>query len=153
MAAGSVLWIGGDGASWLWTGRPEWWSQIQGAGMVFDRTLALEWKRRSDAVSAVGLARQPIWRPQRAKAPRTELLTTEQALVDLCHTPDGPDWVVAPIGRVDGGVAPDAVPPFLSVWRAPGTEYRLREADRRWVAIQDYGFASCARIEEWPGGR
>jgi hypothetical protein len=153
VSRGSVLWISGDGASWLWTGRPEWWNQIQGAGVVFDRALALEWRRRADAVSAAGVVRQPIWRATRPEGPRAAWLTTGRALVNLCRTRNGPDWVVAPIGRVDGGLAPDAVPPFLSVWRAPATEYRFHESDRSWVAIRDYGVMSCARIEAWPGGR
>ena len=146
MTSGSVQWTGGGGPSWLWTGRPEWWSQIQGAGVVFDRALALEWKRRADAALAAGLADQADWRSPRAETARAVSPATERGVVDLCRTGNGPDWVVAPIARVDGGVSPDAVPSFLSVWRAPATEYRLGQADRRWVAIRDYGFASCERI-------
>jgi len=96
LPAGEIFWLGGDGRSGPWTGRPEWWSVNEGASSVFDRTLAMEWARRHDLLVRAGLATRRIEMFESANTPRPKLSAASLALV--CAAPSGP---VAVIARLD----------------------------------------------------
>jgi hypothetical protein len=112
---GEIFWLGGDGRSGPWTGRPEWWSVNEGASSVFDRTLALEWRRRHQALVRAGLSTPKLEMVEVGDKPRPIL--TRAALDMVCRTPRGPAAIVAPAERT----APDLRPAASLVWRAPAS--------------------------------
>jgi hypothetical protein len=106
--AGPVLWVDGFGTGWLVSGRPEWWSPFQGAGVVFDRPLALEWARRRALAVQAGLA-----------GPKARV--TRAGLARICQAADGPASVAAP----DRRIAADAEALVRERWTAPGAAYAV----------------------------
>jgi hypothetical protein len=139
LAGGEVFWLDSSGTNWLWTGRPEWWSQTQGAGVVFDRDLALIWEHRLTELIAAGLltpADRFIYQAQRQTDPEV----TFAALSQLCHEEDGPRWVVAPVKRMQTSVLNAAT----ALWQAPATEYQLPAKGVEPFGARDYAIFSCA---------
>jgi hypothetical protein len=137
LADGSVYWLDSSGTNWLWTGRSEWWSQTQGAGVVFDRQLALIWDHRLTELIAAGLL-TPADRFIYQAARKNDPVVTLGALSKLCRDPDGPQWIVSPVGRVQGPALSAAV----DRWRAPATEYQ-RGASAGVLAARDYAIFDC----------
>jgi len=136
---GSVYWLDSSGTNWLWTGRPEWWTQTQGAGVIFDRGLALIWDHRLAQLIAAGLltpADQFIYQAKR----RSDPVVTLAGLSEVCRDWDGPRWVVAPVERVRAPALSAAV----GRWRAPATEYQSAANGGRLLANRDYAVFNCA---------
>jgi hypothetical protein len=135
---GSVYWLDSSGTSWLWTRRPEWWSQTQGAGVVFNRQLALVWDHRLAELIAAGLltpADRFIYQATRTNDPAVTL----GAISKLCRDHDGPQWIVAPVERVQ---AP-ALSAALDRWLAPATEYQSAANAKGLLAARDYAIFDC----------
>src|SRR5258706_9103403 len=94
LGPGDVYWFDGLGAGWLWTGHPEWRSGATGAGVVFDRDLALEGMARRDLAVASGL--EPRGGFSRRDDPgRPRITLTSAALARPCTGADAPAWGIA----------------------------------------------------------
>jgi hypothetical protein len=133
---GAVFGLDSSGTTWLWTGRPEWWSQTQGSGVVFDRGLAIEWDRRLGVLIQAGLltpADRRIYSERRATDPQV----TARGLDVLCRTRDAPRWVIAPAGRTDAGLARRAA----LTWRSPAPEHQ--RAAHGIAVAQDFVVFDC----------
>jgi len=111
--SGQVFWLDSPGNAWLWTGRPEWWNQIESGGGLFDRPLEMEWDRRFRVLEHAGFAASNDVSFS-ATTPRPAPTTLGRpALSELCRSPDGPDWVMLPVERADPAVMALA----RTVWR------------------------------------
>ncbi|HZZ36079.1 MAG TPA: hypothetical protein VFE03_10165 [Caulobacteraceae bacterium] len=138
LQAGDVYWFDGQGAAWLWTGLPEWRSGATGAGVVFDRALALEWTARRDAAVAAGL--EPAGgRVRRDDPGRPRIRITTAKLARLCAGADAPNWVIAEKDLVD----PPALPLVQLAWRAPAPDWRLSPDHKAWVPVWDFVVFAC----------
>jgi hypothetical protein len=91
-----VFWPGSHARAWLLLGRPTWFSDDQGAGIVFQRQTAIEFADRKlasrdlqSAIANCAMVEQPACRID-ARPAR-----------DLCGRRDGPDYLVLN-ARVDG---------------------------------------------------
>ncbi|HEX5379994.1 MAG TPA: hypothetical protein VFW47_15565 [Phenylobacterium sp.] len=136
---GGGEWVDGSGKTWLLTGRPEWWSSRQGAGVVFDRTLAVEWNRRYEALHAAGLETslaRLFDHPEDAGPPT---MISGAGLSAVCNLAGGPEWVVAPVSRLD----PSAMGPGVAVWRSPAPFHLFNETAKRLAEVRDFAIISC----------
>ncbi len=102
-APGPILWVGGDTETWMLADRANWSSDIQGAGMVFSRPLAIAWDARIRALIDLGLARPQSRRPFAARTQGAPVRPTRLALIALCARGDGPAAVVV-AGRPPEGI-------------------------------------------------
>jgi hypothetical protein len=146
---GGVEWLDSSrdisGQSWLLTGAPEWWSLRQGAGVVFDRQLAVEWERRFRVLAGAGLVADDLdrlVRPQTEPSPAV----SESGVRRVCGADDGPAWIVAPTYRVD----PPALLKSAAIWRSPAPNFVPGPAGGRSIAVWTYAIFSCAALRE-PG--
>jgi len=143
---GSVLWFGGQGGeSWLWIGRPAWLADYSGAGVVFDRALALEWKRRNDALANAGLRHRTDLVIQQRERDRSPLIVNRTTLHNLCGQDAAPEWVVVPIGDSEGDIPRRLVPKRWFIWQAPAPMPVYSVADGALTLIRDYGVFSCSK--------
>ena len=115
LPAGEVFWLGGDGRSGPWTQRGEWWSINEGASAVFDRDLALEWRRRLDILVEARLASPRLRVGETDEMAKARLTTRGLTLV--CGAPGGPSAVIAPAPRVTA----DALVHADGAWKAPAS--------------------------------
>lgn len=138
--AGEVLWIDDKLAPWVWLGRANWASRVQGAGVVFSRPLALVWRERMEFLRDLG------WIADSALTPRTENAVdfppfTRRSLESLCARADAPAWIIG------ATKAPGALPDGLEArfWRGP-TRYSLHLAGAApyWTPIEHYAIFDCA---------
>jgi len=141
LTGGEVLWLGDLGSSWLVTGAPEWWSLRQGAGGLFDRDLALEWRRRFDVLVAAHLVRRDV---DFAAVGSLDGQPAVQAsgLRQVCASPGGPAWIVAPIERLE----PAALAETVSVWRPAARDIVAAPTGGRLTQVSGYAIFSCARL-------
>jgi hypothetical protein len=141
--AGSIYWLDGPGNIWLWARRPEWWSQAQGAGIVFDRSLALAWDQRFRALAADGLAQaEPEWATSKSADQQPLKPYSGASLRKLCAAADHPDWLIGPTWRMRA----DALPLARTIWRAPATDYLRGVGYTRAMAVRDYAVFACADL-------
>lgn len=137
---GEVLWVNDKLAPWVWLGRANWASRVQGAGVVFSRPLALEWRER------MGFLRDLGWVADSALKPRTDDVIdfppfTRASLERLCARPDAPAYVV---GAVE---SPGALAEGLEArfWRGPTRfSLHLSEGAAHWTPIAHYAIFDCA---------
>lgn len=92
---GAVLWLSGDVEPWLLMGRPNWFSPVQSAGVVFSEPLALELWRRAERLEKARLMGRDSIRPltvaaSRAPPPRLDKVRA------FCVAPDAPAWIIWP---------------------------------------------------------
>ena len=113
LPAGEIFWLGGDGRAGPWTERPEWWSINEGASSVFDRDLALEWRRRLDILVEARLASPRLRVGETDEMAKAAL--TARGLNIVCAAPGGPSAIIAPAPRV----AADARSHSDGEWTAP----------------------------------
>jgi hypothetical protein len=142
---GDVFWtnLAKNDKSWLWTDRPGWWSEQQMAGDIFDRRLAIEWRKRLYTLVSAGFEKWPIRDFDAFKTLEHRIpLLDHHALNTLC-TKGGPDWIVHPRGRVAPGVMADA----SASWSAPAESYIWDATEKKRVAIRDYLIFECRTIE------
>jgi hypothetical protein len=145
LAGGSVLWLGDFGSSWLVTGAPEWWSIRQGAGGLFNRQLALEWRRRFGVLAGAGLIRKDIDFAA-AGGLAGEPTVRASALRDVCGSQDGPAWIVAPVERVE----PASLARAVAVWRPAVRDIVAAASGGRLVRVSAYAIFSCSRPAAGP---
>jgi hypothetical protein len=110
---GEVLWLLGTNESWLWLGRPNWNSPVQGARMLFSRDLAYAERARVRVAADLapgelngGFARKvsTVLRDLPAAGVRT-----------ICARPDAPAYIVAPVT----GPGPQLDAMRARYWRGP----------------------------------
>ena len=66
-----VYWEGNAKGAWLLLGRPSYFADAQGAGVVFSDDLAVEYLKRSRIAQAIdGVDYVDIWRPFKTTTPR-----------------------------------------------------------------------------------
>ncbi|MBG0810603.1 hypothetical protein IY145_14625 [Methylosinus sp. H3A] len=144
--AGEVLWLNEKLAPWVWLGRANWASHVQGSGAVFSRALALAWRER------MGFLRDLGWVADGALTPRPGDGVdfppfTRGALEKLCGRADAPAFVV---GAVE---SPDALAPGLEAgfWRGPMRfSLHLSGEAPRWTPIEHYAIFDCAAYRPAP---
>jgi len=141
LAGGEVLWLGDLGSSWLLTGAPEWWSLRQGAGGLFDRDLALEWRRRFGVLTAARLVRQDVDFAA-VGGLEGQPVVGRSSLRQVCASPGGPAWIVAPVERLE----PAAVAEAASVWRPSARDIVPAPSDGRMTQVSAYALFSCSRL-------
>ena len=126
-----VFWPGSYGRTWLALGRPAWFTDDQGAGIVFSRQTAIEYASRKLAsrdlqseIENCTTAGQPACRID-ARYVRA-----------LCERPGGPDYLVLN-ARVDGysgiewPLPPDIGPGRQSLFLFPCRAHGRNEKGRR----------------------
>jgi hypothetical protein len=63
-AGAQVYWEGNTKGAWLLLGRPSYFADAQGAGVVFSEALAVEYRKRAQIIQAIdGVEYVDIWRP------------------------------------------------------------------------------------------
>lgn len=91
-----ILVVGGLTGSWFALARPQYLSAYQAASIVFSRPLAMEWRRRATALSALGLAAHNVFRPWDRLNAEDPVLVTEAKLKNFCARSDAPAAVIVP---------------------------------------------------------
>ncbi|WP_400766282.1 hypothetical protein [Methylosinus sporium] len=135
---GEALWVNEKLAPWVWLGRANWASPVQGSGIVFARELALVWRERTGLLHDLG------WVADSALKPRTGDVIdfppfTRSALERLCGRSDAPAWVIG------ATKAPEAPGLDARFWRGPlrYSPHVFGEAPE-WVPIEHYAIFDCA---------
>ncbi|MCJ2037053.1 hypothetical protein [Methylobacterium sp. J-068] len=136
---GAVLWLDGETEAWLLLGRANWSSNLQGAGIVFSRTLALDWAARIDRLIAGGLASEIDRAPFHPAGPRRPDDPPAASVATLCAAPDAPAWIVVPLRAGQAlpghrGIFPLATPLVRSVAAPEGLA---------WNRTVAYGLLAC----------
>lgn len=141
---GEILWLHGSLEPWVWLRRPHWLADIQGAGIVFSRELALLYRSRAEALASAGLDNGSLVR-RYADLPKQWLAPLERArIAPLCARPDAPAYIIAP-------VAGDAtLDPALAArpWRPPALRLETSVAGDKLetVRIENYAVIDCAHL-------
>ena len=104
-ADGEVLWIDASIEPWVWLGRPAWNTNLQGAGSVFSRELAMLYRERSEFLIADGLGDASLIKlyPNRRKTWHRPL--TVENVSAVCRRADAPAYIIAPV-RKDAALDP-----------------------------------------------
>jgi hypothetical protein len=126
-----VFWPGSYGRTWLALGRPAWFTDDQGAGLVFNRQTATEYASRKlasrdlqSAIENCAMIEQPACRIDVRPAR------------ELCARRDGPDYLVLN-ARIDGysviewSLPPDIGPGRQSLFLYSCLELAGKEKGRR----------------------
>lgn len=85
-----VYWEGNTKGAWLLLGRPSYFADAQGAGVVFSEDLAVEYLKRAQIIQAIdGVEYVDIWRPFGTNDEYQERLKVQKSLrrselVDVC---------------------------------------------------------------------
>jgi len=138
--AGEILWLNDKLAPWLWLGRANWASHVQGSGVIFSRDLALAWRER------MGFLRDLGWVADAALTPRPGddidfPPFARGALERLCGRADAPAFVV---GALE---SPSALASGLEarLWRGPlRYSLHLSSGAPQWTPIEHYAIFDCA---------
>ena len=139
---GEILWLKGSFEPWAWLRRPHWLGDIQGAGIVFSRDLAMIYKERAEALASAGLDNGALVR-RYAKLPKQWLQTpAPEGLRKICARADAPAYIVAPIARET------ALDPVLraKIWTAPALRVEMSAVGDKvdTAQIQTYAVMDCA---------
>ena len=108
-----VYWEGDPKGPWFLLGRPSYFADAQGAGVVFSKPLAVEYQKRSLIARAIdGVDYMDIWRPFKSADERKERFRAQKLLiridlVDACGSAPELDFMVL-TRQVDGA--------YLMVW-------------------------------------
>ncbi len=148
---GEVLWIGENDAPWVWLGRPNWASYLQGGGAVFSRPLTLIWRDRMLALLDNDWIERELFEPWLRKGPVEKPLPefTREKIERICTRPDAPAWILA------GVKSRDALPADVAAqfWRSP-VKYVARRGEggvRAWDKVEDVVAIDCALYNVRPG--
>lgn len=133
-----ILWVDGDVQTWLLAGRPNWAAGVQGAGIVFSRSLALYWDARMAYLVDAGLVRESARAPFREGGlPAAPVRPSARSVIALCSRPDAPAAVVLP---------GDAPPPLSARrWRPPEPRFTVYSGARpfNWERVDYYSVVAC----------
>lgn len=115
---GELLWLDGEVNNYMWTRRPQWWSELQVGPAVFDRQLAVEYERRRRVLVMAGV--QPRDLKFGDKEEKRVADVTPYGLSVICGDSAPPNAVIAPLVRV----APSLRPSAAAIWSAPAKPAR-----------------------------
>ncbi len=143
--SGEVLWLGNDD-EWYWLGRPQWNSMVQGASIVFSRSLAAHWHERAAFLTGLGLLGPERLQASRVPGPIIVPRLTKTAAAAICARPDAPAWIVAPLPAGSN----DADGPQGTLWRAPVTETMsgLVDDQPHWISFSTYNVVACSPVAD-----
>lgn len=94
-----VFWPGPYGKAWFALGRPTWFSEDQGAGVVFNRQTAIEYDRRERATRTLRSAMEAC-----ATVEQPDCRIDVRPARELCDRAGGPDYLVLN-ARIEGYAA------------------------------------------------
>jgi len=140
--AGEILWLQGSLEPWVWLRRAHWLGDIQGAGIVFSRDLALVYRERAEALAKAGLDNGGLVR-RYADLPKEWFSRLDRRSVEqICARPDAPAYVIAAVAR---DAAPDSAL-GAKIWRAPALRLEMTVAGDRveTARINTYAVIDCA---------
>lgn len=102
-----VYWPDELAATWLLLSRPSFFSNHQGAGLLFNRATAMEFGRRRPALAGLGLQRElcGIVAALNGDSRSDECVPDQELIDDLCRFPKGPDYLILPYKLARGVVA------------------------------------------------
>ncbi len=125
-AAGSVWWLPDQTFAPLITGRPAWLERAQGAGNVFSRPLAVEWRARVGRAARAGVEVSE-YRPDMGLPSGPPSMLLPARVVSVCGV-DGPAVIVVDASSLEG-----PLPAGSRLWRAPAPlwSYSLKGGWRR----------------------
>lgn len=141
---GEVLWIGENEAPWVWLGRANWASYLQGGGAVFSRSLTLVWRDRMVALLENDWIERALFEPWRRKGPVENPLPefTREKIERICARADAPAWILGAV------TARNALPEDVTaqLWRGPVKFVARRDASgaREWERVEDVAAIACA---------
>lgn len=138
---GETLWLGGATEPWFWLGRPNWGAEIQGAGIVFSRALALAYEDRARFQMRVGIAGEEMMGHFAHRRQSFFADLKEDAVAAVCQRSDGPTYIVAPV-RNDAVLAPELK---ARRWQAPAARIEALVVDDqvKYERIEKYAVISC----------
>jgi hypothetical protein len=140
--SGEVLWLTGLLQPWQFLGRPHWASDIQGAGIVFSRELAMTYEEREKFLLGLGLVDDVVIHrfPFRPKDLHPKIKPSSIAAV--CSRPDAPAYVITPV--VGDNVSDPALK--AKIWTAPGPRVEtLMMKDRlTFIRLERFAVIDCA---------
>ena len=140
-SSGDVLWLHASLELWIWLGRPNWSADLQGAGAVFSREIAMTYRDRAQAQIDVGLRDETMIR-RIPYNPRTlHPALTKEVVAAICARPDGPAYIVAPVAR-DTPVDPAL---NAALWTPPAArvEPLIGDDGIRFERIDAYAVVAC----------
>lgn len=139
---GEVLWLFSTLEPWVWLGRPSWNAEIQGAGGVFSREIAMTYVDRGRAQIALGLRDESLVRRVSTTLKNLHPRLTRENVAAICRRPGAPAYIIAPVAK--GAV----LDPGLkgAFWTPPAVRVEpLLRADRiDFVRIERYAVLACA---------
>ncbi len=145
-APGEVLWLKGRPEAWLWAGRANWGSEVQGAGAVFSRTLAMLYRDRVAAQIEAGFGGRELIGAARGSTESYFPNVTVDGLRAICARTDAPAYVVWPMA------ATAALDPALNArqWTAPAARVEIADAAGKGVfqRVQLHAVAACAATRD-----
>lgn len=139
---GEILWLQGSLEPWVWLRRPHWLGDIQGAGIVFSRDLAMLYRERADALAAAGLDNGGLVR-RYADMPKEWLAKLDRKGVrQICGRNDAPAYIVAPVASAALDPALDA-----KLWRPPALRLETSVAGDKveTIRFESYAVIDCAQ--------
>ncbi|NEU12636.1 hypothetical protein G3T14_10855 [Methylobacterium sp. BTF04] len=138
---GEVLWIGGGPEAWLLLGRPNWITAMQGASVVFSRSLAMIWSERIRRLLALDLATPDDYTAFVSTVTDPLPRLTAASMGRLCAAPDAPTWIVAPL---EVPLEP-ALVDRATLYRLPQTDatFVIAESGFSWRRIDTYALLAC----------
>lgn len=140
---GEILWLQGSTEPWAWLRRPHWLGDIQGAGIVFSRDMAMLYRERAEALGAAGLDNGGLVR-RYADLPKSFLVTLDaKGVSQICARPDAPAYIVAPVAR-DAKLDPVLGAKF---WTPPAlrVDSNLVGDTVETTRFESYAILDCAR--------
>jgi hypothetical protein len=149
---GDVLWIGENEAPWVWLGRANWASYLQGGGAVFSRPLALVWRDRMLALLENDWIEPALFEPWRRRGAVEKALPefTREKIERICARPDAPAWILGAV-KSPRDVPADVAAKF---WRAPAKYVARRDESgaKPWDKVEDVAAIDCAPYRGASGG-
>ncbi len=140
--SGEILWLDSSLEPWIWLGRPSWSADLQGAGSVFSRDLALLWRDRAIAQIEHGLRDESMLRRLALKPNATQPVAGLAGVEAICRLHDAPAYIVAP--QVRGA----QLDPRLGakLWKPPAVrvETVFRNDGVEFPRTESYAILDCA---------
>ncbi|MFO1134668.1 MAG: hypothetical protein U1E30_05765 [Rhodoblastus sp.] len=141
---GEILWLQGSLEPWVWLRRPHWLGDIQGAGIVFSRDLAMLYSERANALAAAALDNGGLVR-RYADLPKEWLAKLDRrSVAAICARSDAPAYIVAPVAS-DAALDPALA---ASLWRPPALRLEIALAGDKveTTRFETYAVVDCAGL-------
>jgi hypothetical protein len=137
-----IYWIGGF-EPWYLLGHPSWLLQIQGAGIVFSRPLAMIWQERLKALISMKLADENTLAPWTVPEKENSIQLTRSSVDQLCARPDAPGTIVA---EMEEGKSISPADLKFKIWHSPVPQFKLATSSQNlaWRKVEKFIVISCA---------